>query len=53
MCKTECPQTQVGGGVGNPTENKLDGVNDLMDKYFSKVEFLLLIRILGIKAEFI
>ena len=32
MSQGQCPQTQVGGGVGHTAKHELDGLDQLVDK---------------------
>ena len=38
VSKRQSPETEVGGSVGNSSEDELDGLNDLMDENFTEVE---------------
>lgn len=39
--KTECPQTQVTGGIGDASKHEFDGFDDLVDHDFPEFELFL------------
>lgn len=43
MGQTQSPQSKVRGGVGNTSQNKLNGLDDLVDKDFAEFEFLVMV----------
>lgn len=40
----QCPQTEIGGGVGDGAEHELDGLDELMHEYLAWV--MLLVRVI-------
>ena len=38
VSKGQCPESQVGGGVGDAAQTKLNGVDSLVDEHLSKLK---------------
>ena len=47
MGQTECPQSQVGGSIGDGPQDELDGLDQLMNKYVGKGGVLFMIAFLS------
>ena len=46
MCQRECPQPQIGRGIGNTAQSELDGLYALMDHGIGQAMMLLLLPLI-------